>query len=112
MRARVASRSIRIVECATTGLVSRGSAHPWQVQSIAQIEAAAAKFKADYLSARKTQIQKVVVGHEEIVDGVLTCLFAGGHALLEGVPGLGKTLLIRSLSEALHLSVLAHPVHA
>jgi MoxR-like ATPase len=37
-----------------------------------------------------------VVGHDEIVDGVLTCLFAGGHALLEGVPGLGKTLLIRT----------------
>jgi MoxR-like ATPase len=38
-----------------------------------------------------------------IIDGVLTCLFAGGHCLLEGVPGLGKTLLIRSLSQALHL---------
>ena len=39
----------------------------------------------------------------DIIDGVLTCLFADGHALLEGVPGLGKTLLIRSLAEALHL---------
>ena len=66
---------------------------------LAQIEAAAEKFKADYENT-KTQIQKVVVGHEEIVDGVLTCLFAGGHALLEGVPGLGKTLLIRSLVRA------------
>ncbi len=70
--------------------------------SVAQIEAAARKFKSDYDST-KTQIQKAVVGHDEIVDGVLTCLFAGGHALLEGVPGLGKTLLIRSLSQALHL---------
>jgi MoxR-like ATPase len=69
---------------------------------IAQLEASADKFRADYQSA-KEQIQKAVVGHEEIVDGVLTCLFAGGHALLEGVPGLGKTLLIRSLSQALHL---------
>ncbi len=68
----------------------------------AQIEAAAEKFREDYLTTRK-QIGKAVVGHEEIVDGVLVCLFAGGHALLEGVPGLGKTLLIRSLSEALHL---------
>ena len=51
----------------------------------------------------KAEIRKAVVGHESIIDGVLTCLFAGGHALLEGVPGLGKTLLIRSLSEALHL---------
>ena len=59
-------------------------------------------FKADYQAVR-TEIAKSVVGHEDIVDGVLTCLFAGGHALLEGVPGLGKTLLIRSLSEALQL---------
>jgi MoxR-like ATPase len=61
-----------------------------------------AKFADDYRRV-KDEIAKAVVGHEEIVDGVLTCLFAGGHALLEGVPGLGKTLLIRSLSEALHL---------
>ena len=59
-------------------------------------------FKRDYEAVR-VEIAKSVVGHEEIVDGVLTCLFAGGHALLEGVPGLGKTLLIRSLSEALQL---------
>src|SRR5436305_11059481 len=49
------------------------------------------------------EISKVIVGHSEIVHGVLTCLFVGGHALLEGVPGLGKTLLVRTLSEALDL---------
>jgi MoxR-like ATPase len=51
----------------------------------------------------KTELAKVIVGHDEIVDGVLTSLFAGGHVLLEGVPGLGKTLLVRSLSQALSL---------
>lgn len=51
----------------------------------------------------KTEIAKVIVGHDEIVSGVLTCFFAGGHALLEGVPGLGKTLLIRTLSQVTHL---------
>ena len=51
----------------------------------------------------KSEIQKVIVGHEEIIDGVLSCLFAGGHALLEGVPGLGKTYLVRSLAQALSL---------
>jgi len=51
----------------------------------------------------KEEIAKVIVGHDEIVTGVLTCLFAGGHALLEGVPGLGKTLLIRTLSQVAHL---------
>ncbi len=67
-----------------------------------EVEAAAETFRTDYRKA-KEQIQLAVVGHEEIIDGVLTCLFADGHALLEGVPGLGKTLLIRSLAEALHL---------
>jgi MoxR-like ATPase len=60
------------------------------------------KFRAAY-SQVKAQVQKVIVGQEEIVDGVLTCLFVGGHVLLEGVPGLGKTLLIRTLSQALNL---------
>jgi MoxR-like ATPase len=60
-------------------------------------------FRRDYNDA-KTEIGKVVVGHENIVDGVLTCLFTGGNALLEGVPGLGKTLLVRTLAEVLDLS--------
>src|SRR5437763_13640483 len=51
----------------------------------------------------QAEIGKVIVGHTEIVHGVLTCLFVGGHALLEGVPGLGKTLLVRTLSEVLDL---------
>ena len=41
----------------------------------------------------------MIVGQEEIVDGVLMCMLAGGHALLEGVPGLGKTMLVRTLAE-------------
>src|SRR5271163_1085076 len=49
------------------------------------------------------EIGKVIVGHTDIVHGILTCLFVGGHALLEGVPGLGKTLLVRTLSQALDL---------
>src|SRR5271166_4458799 len=50
-----------------------------------------------------SEISKVIVGHADIIHGVLTCLFVGGHALLEGVPGLGKTLLVRTLSQALDL---------
>src|ERR687888_1859930 len=50
------------------------------------------------------EISKVIVGHSEIIHGVLTCLFVGGHALLEGVPGLGKTLLVRTLSQVLDLN--------
>ena len=52
----------------------------------------------------RQQIAKMIVGHDQIIDGTLTCMFVGGHALLEGVPGLGKTLLIRSLAESLNLS--------
>src|ERR1700683_1885840 len=50
-----------------------------------------------------SEIGKVIVGHTDIVHGVLTCLFVGGHTLLEGVPGLGKTMLIRTLAQVLEL---------
>src|SRR5215212_4592492 len=66
------------------------------------IQQACDEFRRDY-RAIQSEIAKAIVGHEEIVEGVLTCLFVGGHALLEGVPGLGKTALIRALSQALHL---------
>ncbi|MHC4617029.1 MAG: AAA family ATPase [Planctomycetota bacterium] len=49
------------------------------------------------------EIAKVIVGHDDIIENVLICLFCGGHVLLEGVPGLGKTLLVRTLSSALSL---------
>src|SRR5438132_9661115 len=62
----------------------------------------AAQFRAAYARVR-AEVGKVIVGHPEVVDGVLTCLFVGGHTLLEGVPGLGKTLLVRTLAETLDL---------
>jgi len=55
-------------------------------------------------SRLRAELGKVIVGQESIVEGTLTSLFAGGHVLLEGVPGLGKTLLVRTLSEVLDLS--------
>src|SRR5262245_37656776 len=60
-------------------------------------------FRETYTRLR-SEIGKVIVGHESIVEGTLIALFAGGHVLLEGVPGLGKTLLVRTLSEVLDLS--------
>src|SRR5947199_10838999 len=51
----------------------------------------------------QAEIGKVIVGQPDMVHGVLTCLFVGGHVLLEGVPGLGKTLLVRTLSQVLDL---------
>ncbi len=52
----------------------------------------------------RAEVEKVIVGHREVITHVLTGMFAGGHVLLEGVPGLGKTLLIKTLSESLDLS--------
>ena len=66
------------------------------------IEKRAEQFAERY-QAVSGQIGKVIVGHQEIVHGVLTCLFVGGHCLLEGVPGLGKTLLVRTLAQTLNL---------
>ncbi|MEM8758304.1 MAG: MoxR family ATPase [Planctomycetota bacterium] len=60
------------------------------------------RFKAQYTTLLD-EIGKVIVGHRDIVDAVLMSLFAGGNVLLEGVPGLGKTLLVRTLAETLHL---------
>ncbi|MBM3966405.1 MAG: AAA family ATPase, partial [Planctomycetes bacterium] len=62
----------------------------------------AERFRDRYQAVR-SQIGRVIVGHDEIVNGVLTAMFVGGHCLLEGVPGLGKTMLIRTLSETMAL---------
>lgn len=51
----------------------------------------------------RQEISKVIVGQIDVIDGVLICMLAGGHVLLEGVPGLGKTTLLRTLSRVLHL---------
>jgi MoxR-like ATPase len=59
-------------------------------------------FRADFERLR-AEIGKVIVGHLKILDDTLIALIAGGHVLLEGVPGLGKTLTVRTLADALHL---------
>jgi MoxR-like ATPase len=63
---------------------------------------ACANFR-DVFARLRTEVAKAMVGQEEIVDLTLIALFADGHVLLEGVPGLGKTLLVRTLGSALHL---------
>ena len=57
----------------------------------------------DKLQQLRQQIEQRIVGHHDLVNGIIACLLAGGHVLLEGVPGLGKTLLVKTLSEALDL---------
>jgi MoxR-like ATPase len=51
----------------------------------------------------REEMGKMIVGNREVIDGVLTCMLAGSHALLEGVPGLGKTMIVRTMAEALDL---------
>src|ERR1700694_3378827 len=57
----------------------------------------------DRLNSVRREIAKIIVGQDDVVEGVLICLLAGGHVLLEGVPGLGKTTLLRTLARALQL---------
>ncbi len=73
------------------------------MSATASMQERAEQFRKAYARIQD-EIGKVIVGHTDIVHGVLTCLFVGGHALLEGVPGLGKTLLVRTLSEVLELN--------
>ena len=61
------------------------------------------EFRETFLKIQQ-EVSKQIVGQKEIIEGVLICLMTGGHALLEGVPGLGKTLLIRTLHEVLDLN--------
>jgi MoxR-like ATPase len=76
---------------------------PAAIATPEQARAAIEQFRADCARVRE-QVARIIVGHDDVIDGVLVCLFTGGHVLLEGVPGLGKTLLIRTLAGTLNLS--------
>jgi MoxR-like ATPase len=54
----------------------------------------------DKVGALKASMARVIVGQEQVIESLIICLLAGGHALVEGVPGLGKTLLVKSLAQA------------
>ena len=70
----------------------------------AAVAAEAIRDFQETFTAVRREIGKVVVGHERAVELILTAFFAGGHVLIEGVPGIGKTLIVRSLAQALDLS--------
>jgi MoxR-like ATPase len=72
-----------------------------QAAAARDVESTVASFTAD-LQRLRTEISTMIVGQETIIEGVLMCLLGGGHALLEGVPGLGKTMLVRTLAETIH----------
>ena len=66
------------------------------------VERRAVEFRETYARVR-AEVAKVMVGQDEVVDNVLAAIVVGGHVLLEGVPGLGKTMLVRTLSDALDI---------
>lgn len=72
------------------------------LETPAEVKVQCEQFRASFAQLRG-EIGKVMVGQQAVVDAVLVALFAGGNVLLEGVPGLGKTLLVRTLATTLHL---------
>jgi len=70
--------------------------------STAELERQIIRFRSDYQKLMD-EIHKVIVGHDNVVEGAVVALLASGHVLLEGVPGLGKTMLVKTLADALHL---------
>jgi len=73
------------------------------ITSVAQLEEACEEFR-DVAKRLRAEVGKALIGQREVIEEVFTALFANGHVLLEGVPGLGKTLLVRTLGQALGLS--------
>jgi MoxR-like ATPase len=73
------------------------------VESVAEIERRMQSARRSFDEV-KAEMARVIVGHEDLIEDIFIALVCGGHCLLEGVPGLGKTLLVRSLGEILSLS--------
>ncbi len=82
--------------------MSENQENPKMATNEKEVEKQCREFR-EMFEALRREVGKVIVGHEEVVDDVLITLFSGGHVLLEGVPGLGKTLLVRTLSSAFSL---------
>ncbi|MFO1319572.1 MAG: MoxR family ATPase [Burkholderiales bacterium] len=70
--------------------------------SVASVEQRTEQFLKNIRLVRE-EVGRVIVGNDDVIDGVMTCLLARGHVLLEGIPGVGKTKLVQTLADALHL---------
>jgi len=70
--------------------------------STAQVERQIEQFRKSFAIVRE-EVSRVIVGNEDNIVGIMTCLLARGHVLLEGIPGIGKTKLVQTLADVLHL---------
>jgi MoxR-like ATPase len=93
---------LKIAKITRTSRTSSLSGDIEMAEDIKNVENQCREFRKMF-DALRSEVGKVIVGHDEIVENVLISLFCGGHVLLEGVPGLGKTLLVRTLGSALSL---------
>src|SRR4051812_47370498 len=100
---RTACRRIALAPTPAQGHLHRPATFPMSNPPTASdLSLAAAKFRETFRRVGE-EMSRLIVGQAEIVEGVLVAFFAGGHVLLEGVPGLGKTMLVRTLSDAVNL---------
>src|SRR5260370_8745538 len=70
--------------------------------SVSDIDRLMESFQAEFRRVHH-EISKIIVGYSDVIDDILMAILGKGHVLLEGVPGLGKTKLVQTLSDALHL---------
>src|SRR3989338_3627558 len=82
-------------------LQTHRGAHPVTTATAQEVKQEIAAFQQMWRKLTD-ELSKVIVGHRKVIEGVLVAFFADGHVLLEGVPGLGKTLLVKSLGQALN----------
>ena len=80
------------------------------MQNLVKADSGAVESATAQLTRVRDEIGKIIVGQRDVIDGVLICLLAGGHVLLEGVPGLGKTTLAADFGTSASFEVFTHPV--
>src|SRR2546426_12317829 len=105
-RMRSRRRTSRLARASSSGVTSRrfgrsNSRAFFQTMS-ESLEPRLAQFRSTFRRIQQ-EMGKMIVGQDDVIESVLVALFAGGHVLLEGVPGLGKTMLVRTLGEAVNL---------
>ncbi len=72
----------------------------------------AAKYLGEICHQLRGELKKLIVGQERVIDEILIAIFSGGHCIMQGVPGLAKTMLVSTLAQSMDLDLPSNPVHA